>query len=120
MAAIRLYHDKQKSLVPDESGDIVVQTPNGEERRRAEKRDLAESFTTVELPEGYEATMTSLSHLVESLTARHFDADDVYAVTAVEAEGKPDAETVKIAKRLAALLDAEYASTPEKALSLRS
>lgn len=118
MTPIRLYHDRQKHLVPDDEGDIIVQTGDGEQRRRAEVRELEGSYTEVVIPDGYEATPTSLSHLIDSLSSRHFDPADVYAV-AVSPDGESDADSAAIAKRLAALLDAEFAADEDAIASAK-
>lgn len=118
---IRLYHDKHKDLVADEKGDIIVQTANGEERRSATSEKLEGGYTTLELPEGYDPSMTALSHLIDGLTSRHFDPDDVFAAAPfVTGGGKADANVVKIGKRIAGMLDAEWADDEDAARAVGS
>jgi hypothetical protein len=105
---IRLHHDRHFDLLRAEDIETSDVTPTGvtfdvETRDGVETRERVEvaapnSITTIELPDGYEATPQALLHLVQTLTERHSAETDIVGVSGQDAQ---------IVARLAALLNAE-------------
>lgn len=128
MTTLHLHHDKKFNIVTDEDpenqqteagqvllgetvyeslGEYRVQGPKGDEIRQKILMDdpNPEDFTTIVIPEGYEATPTALTHLAEALLDRHAPSD---ALTGISSPDDP-----QFAKRLGALMGVEYVEYAE-------